>query len=264
MGREGGSELNNTFKTKEETEKFLANHKKDNSQKAKDYEGDKTDSGRGNACEDGGGFWDYKQYWLTDNVYESKEKAEKALYAEAEKRMGGDDSQAVVVGRYLPVKEDVQEKIRDAEKERSQKCATLRDKKSKLVGEAAFNYVETLPLRTLPGAGPDALMIDKNDKFAQCRDCGSILNMTKGAVRFTNEKGRCRVCSDFAPPSGSKSRKRERPLFTKEFDVESKRISDEIERIETATKKRKEELTKEGLESKPVFLVVDSWISAHF
>lgn len=258
MGREGGGGLLKICKTEKEAKEFLENHKKQNSQMCRNYQGDRTDSGRGYACEDDGGFEYYSQYDRTDTIYDSKEKAEEALEKLAEDLCGSDDSEAVVLGRFRPVKESVQATIKEEENKHWKKLCNLRKKTDEALGKATYNKVDTIKVKSV---GKSIIKIDKEDEFAQCLDCGSVINLSKMSHGY-NDRGMCKVCSH----SGKidKSRKRERPLMSKDYEKQSKLINEESERLEKNFKKRKEDLTNKGLESKPEYIIVHSWISAHF
>lgn len=98
MGRDGGSDIE-VFDNEDEAKKFIETRKEQNTKNVANYENDSTDSGRGDACENNGGFRRFKVVRYP-HTFSCEEEAERCLSDEAMKQDPGDDSIVYVSGEF--------------------------------------------------------------------------------------------------------------------------------------------------------------------
>jgi viroplasmin and RNaseH domain-containing protein len=153
MGRDGGGDTK-TFPTMEEAEKYVAKHFEQNTQDVKNYEGDKTDSGRGNASEDGGGFYSFKVV-RASQTFSSEEEAKKSLSDMADKADYGDDSIAYAIGTF---------KVLDS----ATSAAETKKKETKEFSDTLHKTLKIHDGEAFLNGGPNA-------EFVECSQCHSKL-----------------------------------------------------------------------------------------
>lgn len=275
MGRDGGGDVR-VFATKEEAENYVAAKKKENADNIASYQGDSTDSGRGKACEDGGGFWSFK---VVQNslIFQNKEEATKTLEEVAEQNDPKNDSIVYVIGAFRVLPKD---------------AATTKETETKA-------FVKDLHAVIKVPEGESFFNPSDSADFVQCSHCNSRLArpfLLKKRLHLRMDPwdagniGICPVCdSDTktkplhfglsseshvitydewqALTGGGYSRtgaelKRARTLFNDEHARECDELFIRGKEMKESFKKRKKNL--DSMASETNFIVVSSWTSAHY
>jgi hypothetical protein len=99
MGHDGGSYIL-VFDNKNDAKEFIETEKMQNTNNVRNYKNDETDSGRGDAAENGGGFQRFKVV-QDSRIFSSEKEAEKVLSEKAWELDFKDDSIVYVVGEFV-------------------------------------------------------------------------------------------------------------------------------------------------------------------
>lgn len=266
MGRDGGSNVE-IFPDESAAEKHVQEKRKQNKLDVENYEGDSTDSGRGNACENDGGFCSF-QVVRSSRTFSSKEEAEKVLTDMAEKADPGDDSIAYAIGAFRTLSED---------------AAAVKKKET---DEFVHTMMDTLKIPE----GEEFLNAASQEDFVECRHCHSHLSRPHVLSKRLHTRGNCGgrtgvcpvcdsivtqkheehviTCDEWESLTGKRfcetgsSLKRDRTLFN---DKHTEQCDDRFmlgKAMKESFKKRKEELDSQAAGVN--VMVASSWTSAHF
>lgn len=240
MGRDGGGNVY-VFKTQDEMEAFLTKEKEDNTRNYKNYKCDTSDSGRGYACEDNGGFASFKIIRKDDqNPFKTREEAEEELEKIAQNADRGNDSKVLVVGRFYPMNYNTEGKLLLMKQELIRKKKELSQSPS-----GTFKLVK--------------LETDTGEQFAQCYECKSINNISKKRTRT----GVCGVCGPY-DAAWNETWNLPKTLYGPEYQEEIARRETHIQQEEESFKKAKTDLENASVNEQPTWIVVETWTGAHY
>lgn len=265
MGRDGGGDVV-VFPNMEAAKKHVEEKRKENKLNVQNYECDSTDSGRGNACENDGGFR-YFDVVHDSRTFCSKEEAETVLSQRAESVDPGDDSIVYVIGTFKTLSEDA---AATKKKETEEFVGTMMDTLKIPEGESFFNGASDegfVECRLCHSKLSRPYLVKKKLHLREGRTAAGVCPVCDSNV--TERKDECVITSDeWNSLTGKKfcetgaSLKRDRTLFNEKHSEECDDRFMLGKAMKESFKKRKEDLDSQTTGTS--VMVVSAWTSAHF